>query len=155
MALARQHRLRGHRPFERLYRQGRRYQGTWLVLRLLRAEPALLPRADRIAPQFPAPPTSASGPPPVSGLEDGKRLEDLPPPPGWRCAVVVSAKVHKRAVRRNRLRRLLHEELRRHPLQPRRSVWLLFSLRPGSAEVEEALLLGECRQLLRQAGLRP
>jgi len=59
------------------------------------------------------------------------------------------------AVRRNRLRRLLHEELRRHPPQARRPLWLLLSLRPGSAEVEEERLLGECRQLLHQAGLRP
>ena len=127
MALSRQHRLRGPRPFARLYRQGRRYQGEWLVLRLLQAEAALLPREDRRA----------------------------SPASGWRCGVVVSTKVHKRAVRRNRLRRLLHEELRRQPPEPRTPLWLLFSLKPGSAEVEESLLLGECRQLLRQAGLSP
>jgi ribonuclease P protein component len=97
-----------------------------MVLRLLKADASLLPASCR----------------------------NHPPSP-WRCAVVVSAKVHKRAVRRNRLRRLLHQELRRLPLQPTRPLWLLLSLRPGSADIEEDRLLGECDQLLRQAGLRP
>jgi len=126
VALPPEHRLRGHRVFDRLYRRGRRLQGEWLVLRQLNAEPGLLPPNIRSQPTSP-----------------------------WRCGIVVSSKVHKRAVRRNRLRRLLHEELRRHPPQARRPLWLLLSLRPGSAEVEEERLLGECRQLLHQAGLRP
>lgn len=125
MALPLPHRLRGPRPFDRLYRQGRRHQGEWLVLRLLPAQPALLP-------------------PPLRGK----------PASDWRCGVVVSSKVHRRAVRRNRLRRLLHAELMRQPLRVQRPLWLLLSLRPGAAEVEEALLLGECRQLLHKAGLR-
>jgi ribonuclease P protein component len=87
--------------------------------------------------------------------------ELLPPPlrsrpaSGWRAGIVVSSKVHKRAVRRNRLRRILSEELRLDPPRSRRPLWLLFSLRPGSAEISEDRLLGECRQLLHKAGLRP
>ncbi|MFM7314620.1 MAG: ribonuclease P protein component [Cyanobium sp.] len=126
MALPPEHRLRGHRAFERLYRRGRRYQGEWLMLRLMHAEPALLSREER---QHGASP--------------------------WRCGIVVSSKVHKRAVRRNRLRRLLQEELRSRPPQPGSPRWLLLSLRPGSAEAPEARLLGECRDLLHQAGLLP
>lgn len=78
----------------------------------------------------------------------------------WRAAVVVSAKVHKRSVRRNRLRRLLHQHLlescgpSQWP-QGRRGLWLLLSLKPGSAELEPARLLGECSQLMRKAGLTP
>jgi ribonuclease P protein component len=97
-----------------------------MVLRLLPADVSLLPPACR-------------------------RL----PPSSWRCSVVVSSKVHKRAVRRNRLRRILHQELRRIPPQPMQPLWLLLSLRPGSAEIEEERLLGEWDALLRQAGLRP
>lgn len=126
MALPPQHRLRGHRPFERLYRQGRRLQGDWLVLRLMQASQQLLP-------------------PPLRSR----------PPSAWRLGVVVSSKVHKRAVRRNRLRRILTEELRRDPPSVQRPLWLLISLRPGSAEIAEERLLGECRQLLHKAGLRP
>ena len=126
VALPPEHRLRGHRVFERLYRKGRRLQGDLLVLRQLNAEHPLLP----------------------------PRLRPHPASP-WRCGIVVSSKVHKRAVKRNRLRRLLQEELRRHPPQSRRPLWLLLSLRPGSAEAGEEQLLGECRQLLHQAGLLP
>lgn len=97
-----------------------------MVLRLLQAEPSLLP--------------------PVCRRHS---------PSAWRCSVVVSSKVHKRAVRRNRLRRILHQELQRQPPQPPRPLWLLLSLKPGSAEIEEEQLLGEWNQLLRQAGLRP
>lgn len=80
-------------------------------------------------------------------------------PSPWRCGVVVSGKVHKRAVRRNRLRRLLHQHLMAvlggSPCQPGGGHWLLISLKPGSAERSPEALLGECSHLLQQAGLTP
>ena len=74
-----------------------------------------------------------------------------------RCALVISNKVSKRAVKRNRLRRLLHHHLRRcfelrNDLAGR---WLLISLRPEAAEAECTQLLEECDSLLRSAGLDP
>lgn len=125
MALPQQHRLRGRRVFDRLYRQGRRFQGPALVLRVLAADPALLP---------PGSPAAAAASP-------------------WRCGVVVSSKVSKLAVRRNRLRRLIHDHLLRHPPAPPSPLWLLITLKPGCLDLDEGRLLGECRQLLRQAGL--
>ncbi len=125
MALPQKHRLRGAKVFDRLYRQGRRIHGTWLTLRVLPVDSSLLPPRDRPH-----------------------------PPSAWRCAVVVSSKVSKRAVRRNRLRRLLQQQLLNHPPTPARPCWLVFSLKPGSVDAEEALLLGECLQLLRKAELR-
>ncbi len=72
----------------------------------------------------------------------------------------MSSKVSKRAVRRNRLRRLLHRGLLETlaPQEPAgapqpRPLWLLLSAKPGSAEQPEELLLGECRELLLKAGL--
>ncbi len=125
MGLPQKHRLRGLKVFDRLYRHAERFHGRWVTLRVMPADPALLPPQDR----------------------------DAPPSP-WRCAVIVSAKVSKRAVRRNRLRRLLHQELISHPPQPRRPCWLVFSLKPGSVEAEASHLLGECSLLLQKAGLR-
>jgi ribonuclease P protein component len=125
VALPQKHRLRGSRVFDRLYRQGKRFHGTWSTLRVLPAEPSLLTLRDR--------------PHPASS---------------WRCAVVVSSKVSKRAVRRNHLRRAVHEFLLSHPPLTERPFWLVFSLKPGSVDVDEALLLGECLQLLRKAELR-
>ena len=77
-------------------------------------------------------------------------------PQSCRIAVVISGKVHKRAVVRNRLRRLLHDHLRlRFEARSTHSdVWLLFSLRPG-ADADEANLLEECDRLLEEAGLQP
>ena len=77
-------------------------------------------------------------------------------PSPWRCAVVISNKVSKRAVKRNRLRRLLHQHLvdTLSALPDGRMAWMLISLKPGSADATPAALLGECDQLLQQAGLR-
>lgn len=128
MALPQRHRLKGQRIFDRVYQKGRKHHGSAMVLRCLEAVPNLLP------------PEQAS---------------HAPSP--WRCGVVISSKVHKRAVRRNRLRRLLHEHLLAllgtAEVPPSR--WLLISLKPGSAERSPEALLGECTQLLKQAGLTP
>ncbi|MDM7954056.1 MAG: ribonuclease P protein component [Cyanobium sp. CZS 25K] len=123
MALPQQHRLKGRRVFDRLYRQGRRFQGPALLLRVLAADASLLP---------PGTPNPASP---------------------WRCGIVVSSKVSKLAVRRNRLRRLFHDHLRRHPPVPSHPLWLLITLKPGCLERSEDQLLGECVHLLAQAGL--
>jgi ribonuclease P protein component len=126
VALPQFHRLRGLRVFERLLRQGRRFHGDGMVLRVLPADASLLEPRDR----------------------------DLPASP-WRCGVVVSGKVSKRAVVRNRMRRQLHAHLLHCALQPQEPLWLLVSLRPGSAELDRDRLLGECSDLLRRAGLTP
>ena len=125
MALPQRHRLKGQSIFAKLYRRGRAIHGPFLMLRGLPAHSERLPPSQR------------------------GRVQ-----PSWRCGVVVSAKVHKRAVRRNRLRRLLHQGLLTLPIgRPEGPVWLLLSLRPGSAERSGAELLGECLELLQRAGL--
>ena len=129
MVLPRDQRLRGRFVFDRLYQKGRRQHGTWMVLRCLPAEPDLLKPDPR----------------------DHDRGSG-------RVAVVVSSKVHKRAVQRNRLRRLLHSHLQqqlRRQADQAAGRWLLISLKPGSAEATTEALLGECSELLAKAGLRP
>jgi len=95
-----------------------------MVLRLLQAQADLLPPSDR---------------------------NHTPSP--WRCAVVVSAKVSKRSVRRNRLRRLLYAHLLGQAPASSHPLWLLLSLKPGAGATAEPLLLEECTHLLRKAGL--
>lgn len=123
MVLPQRHRLRGSRVFNRIYRQSQRFHGTSMLLRVMAAHPALLP-------------------PP-----------ECHRPSAWRGAVVVSGKVSKRAVVRNRLRRLLHRHLLSLDPTPIQPSWVVLSLKPGSAELDPAQLLGECSHLLRQAGL--
>ncbi|MFI0403036.1 MAG: ribonuclease P protein component [Cyanobium sp.] len=124
MSLPQQHRLRGLKVFDRIYRQGHRFHGRLFTLRVMAADAAQLPPRDR----------------------------PYPPSP-WRCAVVVSSKVSKRSVQRNRLRRLVHAFLMAHPPQANEPCWLVFSLKPGSVDAEESLLLKECLVLLQKAGL--
>ncbi|MFU8886028.1 MAG: ribonuclease P protein component [Cyanobacteriota bacterium] len=125
MALPQRHRLKGQRIFQTLYRRGRASHGPFLALRWLPAQPELLPPSQRHR-----------------------------TPSAWRCGVVVSSKVHKRAVRRNRMRRLLHDHLVQQAIaNPEEPVWLLLSCKPGSAERDPANLLGECDELLQRAGL--
>jgi len=119
-------RLRGHRCFNRLHRSGRRHHAPLLVLRVVQAERRLLRPELRLDPDV-----------------------------SCRCALVISSKVSKRAVKRNLLRRRLHEHLRqrlecRHDLA---GLWLLFSLRPEAGDVDPSQLLKECDSLLRDAGL--
>ena len=125
-------RLRGHRCFDHIHRTGRRLHGTHMVLRLADARSSLLKRSSFQADQLAT--TSRQ----------------------CRCAVVISGKVSKRAVVRNRLRRQLHTHLRaRLGDQPSLSRhWVLLSLKPGAAEAT-TLLLEECDRLLKDAGLLP
>ncbi len=72
-----------------------------------------------------------------------------------RCAVVISSKVSKRAVLRNRLRRLLHNHLRTR-LEAREDLsgrWLLIGLKPEALNATPSQLLEECDSLLSSAGL--
>jgi len=126
MVLPASMRLRGHRCFSRLHRSRCRHHGKWMVLRQIDSDRSLL-RA-----------------------ELRNQIDTT-----CRCALVISNKVSKRAVRRNRLRRLLHSHLRKR-LEQRSDLsgkWLLLSLRPDAAEAEPAQLLEECDSLLKIAGL--
>ena len=132
MVLPASMRLRGHRCFDHLHRKGKRFHGTLMVLRKASAIHSLLKR--------PAMPAGSSIP-----LRSAT----------CRVAVVISSKVSKRAVIRNRLRRRLHDHLRsRFEHAPEHAkIWLLVSLKPGAA-TEAHALLEECDRLLEQAGLK-
>lgn len=128
MVLPASMRLRGHRCFNHLHRSCKRQHGTLMVLRVAAGDSNLLRRELR-------------------GFQERT----------CRCALVISNKVSKRSVKRNRLRRLLHDHLRRC-FEQRKDLagrWLLISLRPEAAEAEPTQLLEECDSLLRSAGLDP
>lgn len=138
MVLPRDHRLSGTMVFDHLYRAKARFHGSNLILmvgspNLQYLKPGLMGTRIRAAMKH----NSAA-------VCQG----DL------RFAVVVSKKVSKRAVMRNRLRRLLHQAFMENVPHLRRGHWLLLSLRPGAAQRSEDQLLQEWRDILRRSGLR-
>ena len=71
-----------------------------------------------------------------------------------RFGVVISSKVSKRAVKRNRLRRLLHEAFLRQTFRSALPpTWLLLNVRPGAVELTDDNLLEEWSTLIQRAGL--
>ena len=126
MVLPKSMRLQGHRCFDHLYRNGMRYHETSILLRVVKAEPKLLKAKIR--------------------AYEGKAC---------RCAIAISSKVNKKAVVRNRLRRLFHQHLseRLYGETKNANKWALFSLKPQSSNQEPAQLLKECDRLLLKAGL--
>ena len=124
MVLPQRHRLRGRGVFDYLYQRGQRFQQGLLQLRVADAAPKLLRD----------PPLELEG--------------------ELRFSVVISSKVSKRAVKRNRLRRRLHEAFLRQTFRSDLApTWLLLNLRPGAAELSDDNLLKEWSTLIQRAGL--
>ena len=126
MVLPKTMRLKGHRCFDHLYRYGTRYHEPSILLRVVKAENKLhKPRKKLISSQ------------------------------ACRCAIAISSKVNKKAVIRNRLRRVIHEHLRSRLSQASQhsNKWALFSLKPKASTINSEQLLKECDRLLQKAGL--
>ena len=126
MVLPKTMRLRGHRCFDHLYRNGTRYHEPSMLLRVVKEEKELY--------KFPK-----------------KQLYSN----ACCCAIAISSKVNKKAVVRNRLRRIIHQHLRTRLSQASEhsNKWMLFSLKPQSSTKDPVLLLKECDKLLFKAGL--
>ena len=126
MVLPRSMRLKGHRCFDHLYREGIRYHEPSMMLRVVNAAPKL--QKNRVI---------------------GNGINTC------RCAIAISSKVNKKAVVRNRLRRIIHQHLKnRLYLNSKHSnKWALLSLKPHSSNKDPSLLLKECDRLLFKAGL--
>ena len=126
MVLPKSMRLKGHRCFDHLYREGRRYHEPSILLRVVKAEPRLC--------KF-----------------KKQQLKSAT----CRCAIAISSKVNKKAVIRNKLRRLLHEHLKKRLMgaSAHANKWALFTLKPHFSNKEPILLLKECDRLLFKAGL--
>ncbi len=126
MVLPRSMRIKGHRCFDHIHRTGKRYYGKSMVLRVAAPKPELLKKKDFLL-----------------GIHNRK------------CAVTISNKVSKKAVIRNRLRRMLHIHLmlRLHERHNQANYWALITLKPSSSNAEFQKTLQECDTLLKAAGL--
>jgi len=119
-------RLKGHRCFDFIYKEGSRYYSPSMVLRVTNANTKL---------QF-------------------KKI-DSKIRPSIKCAISISNKVSKKSVIRNKLRRLFHHHLsnRLSNMVLENEVWAFISLKPSCMKNSNSILLKECDKLLNKAGI--
>ena len=126
MVLPKHMRLKGHRCFDFIYKEGSRFYGPSMVLRVTKANTKL---------QF-------------------KRINSKIRP-SIKCAISISNKVSKKSVTRNKLRRLFHHHLscRFTNISFDNEVWAFISLKPSCMQNSNSNLLKECDKLLNKAGI--
>ena len=124
MVLPRRMRLQGYKCFEYIHRHSKRYKSPSMNLKVAIANPNLI------------------------------NVKKAGPTSTCRCAISISNKVSKKAVIRNRLRRLIHEHLRVRLFKNSTNFdkWALISFNPRCLEIEPKVLLEECDKLLLEAG---
>ena len=126
MVLPKHMRLKGHRCFDFIYKQGKRFYSHSMVLIV----------------------TNANTKPQVKGNNSKSR-------PSIKCAISISNKVSKKSVTRNKLRRLFHHHLscRLSNINTDNEVWAFISLKPSCMKISNSNLLKECDKLLTKAGI--
>ena len=119
-------RLKGHRCFDFIYKQGKRFYSHSMVLRV----------------------TNANTKPQVKG-ENSKTRSSI------KCAISISNKVSKKSVTRNKLRRLFHQHLsfRLSNMPFDNETWAFISLKPSCMKNSDSTLLKEGDKLLTKAGI--
>ena len=125
MVLPKEMRLKGHKSFDYIHKVSKRYRGSSMTLRVSKANPNL-----------------------INGFIPHSLNKSC------RCAISISNKVSKKAVIRNRLRRLVHRHLIIRLFKKSKHInkWALISFKPRCLDKEPKLLLEECDKLLVEAG---
>ena len=126
MVLPKHMRLKGHRCFDFIYKEGSRFNSPSMVLRVTEANAKI--KVKRIN-------------------------SDISP--SIKCALSISNKVSKKSVTRNKLRRLFHHHLslRLSNMSCDKEIWAFISLKPSSMKNSDSTLLKECDKLLTKAGI--
>ena len=126
MVLPKHMRLKGHRCFDFIYKEGLRFYGPSMVLRVTNANTKLQ----------------------VKRINSKDR-------PSVKCAISISNKVSKKSVTRNKLRRLFHQHLsnKLSNICLNNEIWAFISLKPSCMQNSNSNLLKECDKLLFKAGI--
>ncbi len=126
MVLPKHMRLKGHRCFDFIYKEGSRFYGSSMVLRVTNANTKFQKKAIK------------------------SKMT-----PSIKCAISISNKVSKKSVTRNKLRRLFHQHLsyKLSNIKIDKDVWAFISLKPSCIKLSTSTLLKECDKLLIKAGL--
>ena len=126
MVLPRHMRLKGHRCFDFIYKEGSRFYSPSMVLRV----------------------TNANKKHQVKGNSSNTRSS-------IKFAISISNKVSKKSVTRNRLRRLFHQHLslKFSKIRNKENIWAFISLKPSCMKNSNSTLLKECDKLFTKAGI--
>ena len=126
MVLPKHMRIKGHRCFDFIYKEGSRFNSSSMLLRVTKANTKLL----------------------TKGINSQLR-------PSIKCAISISNKVSKKSVTRNKLRRLFHHHLscKLSNIDFKNEVWAFISLNPSCMKNSNRSLLKECDKLLIKAGI--
>ena len=126
MSLPKTMRLKGHRTFNYIHKNSVKYYGKLMTLKIAKSNPKI--------------------------LISHKKFDNLN---NFKIAIAVSKKVSKKAVVRNKIRRLLQDCLLKNFKQENnhKPYWLLVNLFGGGIENNESKLLEEFQHLIFKSGL--
>ena len=126
MALPKYMRLKGHRTFAYIHKNSTKYYGKFMTFKLARSNPDIL----------------------LSHKQENS-------PNKFRIAIAISKKVSKKAVDRNKIRRILQEWLLTNiqKIHSHKPYWLLVNLRFGDFCNDKNMLLEEFQDLMFQSRL--
>ena len=126
MALPKQMRLKGHRAFNYIHKNSKKYYGKFMDLRIAKSCPGI--------------------------LHSHKNYTFTN---NFKLAISVSKKVSKRSVVRNKIRRMLQEDFLKNFKKEYNHVpyWVLVNLKGGSFNHYETELLNEFQTLFFKSGL--
>ena len=126
MALPLHMRLKGYRTFDYIYKNSLKYYGKLMTFKVARSNPEILLSHK------------------ISKTSNN-----------FRIAISISKKVSKKAVHRNKLRRILQGWLLSNiqKINNHKPYWLLVNLRDGSSKNDKSKLLTEFQNLMFKSGL--
>ena len=126
MSLPRDMRLRGHRTFNYIHKNSVNYYGKLMVFKVAKSNPNILL---------------------------SHKLKDTPN--NFKVAIAVSKKVSKKAVYRNKIRRILQEWLLKNfqTINNHKPYWLLVNLKFGDFYNDDNKLLEEFQNLMIKSRL--
>ena len=126
MALPKAMRLKGHRTFDYIHKNSVKYYGKLMTFKIARSNPKI--------------------------LVSHKNVYSLD---NFKIAITISKKVSKKAVERNKLRRILQDCLLKNFSQEynHKPYWLLVNLKAGNFCNDNINLLEEFQHLIFKSGL--
>ena len=126
MALPKAMRLKGHRSFDYIHKNSVKHYGKLMTFKIAKANPKI--------------------------LISHKNNDSLN---NFKIAITISKKVSKKAVVRNKIRRILQDSLLKNFSQKNnhKPYWLLVNLKIGNSYNDETKLLEEFNHLIFKSGL--